>query len=234
MKLKYALPDEPKEQRCEIVFIALHGIGDNPQRVLDSLLTTGLCHRGLLVSIGAPVKPAAHQSNRLWHRQNQHDCSRTFPENVSVHLASLKKVAAQLHAVFDMLVAHGYHHQNFILWGIGQGGPIAVNAANTYSKPLGGVVVFEAAPLVNRTNAKQLRDMQWQRQTPLFVRLGALSRRTTPTELSRQLKMMNIQSQATGATPIVQTLLNPLVADCFDLVPEDISHLSAFFETLSS
>lgn len=230
--LKYIAPEDPKENKgLETVFLVLHGIGDNPGRVLDQLKNTELSKRGMLVGLGGPVKTPAHQQNTVWYRQAERDCTRVAREDVGHSIGNVVKMTSLVHNVIRMLEERGYACQNMVLWGIGQGAPIAFQAANTYSKPIGAAIAFESGPLVNRTNMRQLGGLRWNRQCPLFVRLGALSRRTTPKELSRQLEMMRRVYHGEG---IVRYFVNPLAVDCYDLMPEDVPHLDEFLKLLLS
>ena len=198
------------------VLVVLHGTGGASASVARRLRdVVGLPYR--MVAVESGRRPPGYQAGYIW-------AARFTPQLTRVPSAKepvfLEGCVGRVHRVLDRLVAkEGVHPADVVLFGVGVGGTMAVHAANTWAdpRPLGAAVVFEGG--VTNADARA-----WVRCVTLYVRLGQLSRRVSPSDVAKQLGRCRKRWPDHEAV----TFLQPLSADSHDMLPRDLPPLLAF------
>lgn len=228
LSYEFSLAERPLEISKQPTRFYFPGVGDQEKRlrpIFDSLRSAEETN----VYVRQLQKPAAHQQGGIWFNLLTKDCTRGIerdPEKNGM-INSLKAAVRKVHELWDSFVAHGYSASKISAWGIGDGGIVAMAAAATYRHKIAAVVGFETTPLLSNITYNSYTRLGWRQEVPMFIRLGLLSRRCSPKELSRQVYMLQ-KSGYLKNEELFSYFLNPKAVDSYDMTPYDCYHIREF------
>lgn len=132
--------DRSGKHTSTIVF--LHGLGDTGHGWADNLNSLGLS-KTKVVCPTAPTRPV--RLNMGMAMPAWFDLPPMGPEMLtSIDWEGVRSSTRQVHAILEREIAAGTPSENIIVGGFSQGGCLALRAALSFPKPLGGLVILSS------------------------------------------------------------------------------------------